>query len=98
MSKLKVGDIVYYDREIYDGFIEILYGRKHIVTKIENRGNSIWTKGYGWNYRDFDSCPNELITTKFRGREYVHEAIKRVTSTLYNPKTWDSDSIKYKFV
>ena len=56
---LKVGDLVIYDRNIYEDFVPILYDTIHVVTKIKN--GIIYTSGYNWNYSDYGYL-NELRT------------------------------------
>lgn len=61
MDRLKVNDIVIYDRDVNPNFLDFLYDRKHIITRIEHE--RVYTKGRGWNYNDIMSeVSNELVT------------------------------------
>ena len=49
----------------------------------------IWTKGYGWSYRDHDDSCEELRTRAVNLRWVI-----RVTP----PKSWDSCKLKFLFI
>jgi hypothetical protein len=85
---LKVGDLVIYDRDVYDDFISILYDRVHVVTKIQD--GVIYTSGHKWSYSDYrDSVPNELKTTD----EDLQMAIR-----LYRDKVWTGSKLVFNFI
>lgn len=65
-----------------------MYGRKHIITRIDEDG-AIWSKGHGWSYRDHDDSSEELRTRT----ENLNWVI-RVTP----PKSWDSSKLKFLFI
>ena len=88
MNGLKVGDIVYYDKEVYRHFRWFLYDRHHVITKIE--GRTIYTKGYGWNYIDFPSGSfNELQTSD----PDLLSAIKPI-----HPNVWNGSKLVFNFI
>jgi len=85
-NNLKVGDLVIYDRNIYDDFINILYDTIHVVTKIED--GVIWTMGHNWNYRDH-GFPNELRTTDI-------ELLLAIRP--YKPDVWTGSKLVFNFI
>ncbi len=84
---MRVGDIIEFSND-YDSFKPFMYGRKHIITRIDEDG-AIWSKGHGWSYRDHDDNSEELRTRVVNLRWVI-----RVTP----PKSWDSSKLKFSFI
>jgi len=84
---MRVGDIIEFSNE-YKYFKPYMYGRKHVITKVDEDG-SIWTKGYEWSYRDHGDANEELRTKREN-----HEWVIKVTP----PKSWDSSKLKFLFI
>lgn len=85
---LKVGDLVIYDRDIFDDFLSFLYDRIHVVSKIEN--GVIYTMGHGWNYSDYRiDSPNELKTS---------DSTTQLAIRLYRNNVWTGSKLVFNFI
>lgn len=84
----KVGDIVYYDKDVYANFRHYLYDRKHIITKIEE--GVIYTQGYNWKYSDIESTSHDELRTSEKS---LQRAIK-----LVSPHVWTGSKLVFNFI
>lgn len=88
-NNLKVGDLVIYDRDIYDKFIFFLYDSVHVISKVTEDG-VIYTTGHGWNYSDIrDGSPDELKTSDYD---------LQIAIRLYKDKVWTGSKLVFNFI
>ena len=88
---LEIGDKVYYDKNVYNGFFDFLYDKVHVVTKIEYDAtgiSKIWTSGDGWSYIPYTGV-SELSTSSAE----LRKAIKLCRDT-----NWQGSRILFHFV